>query len=320
MDIESLMKNSENYIIRDYKKGDEEGITDLFKNVFEKVMTIEQWKWKYLLTGYRVYSKIVEDPSGKIVGHAGAIPLRGVFQKKLIQFFQIADVMIHPKARGYLGKKNVFDSLMKTLFEDIAREFPEVFCYGFPGTRPYIFGKRVRVYDRIEQAVECINQLQKSRLNLYSIKRINWTDNRLDGFWEKLSDGFSLSLVRDKDYLYWRYAANPFSPYQIFGFFLFGKLKGWGVIREQGENVFLVDLLTERKRCRSVLKALENYLLSQGKKTIRLWRPESWMNNITGYSEKETEIVVTNMVWKLPIQTSFARYKLYYTMGDADIF
>lgn len=42
------MKISDNYIIRDYKKGDEEGITDLFESVFGKVMTVEQWRWKYL--------------------------------------------------------------------------------------------------------------------------------------------------------------------------------------------------------------------------------------------------------------------------------
>jgi len=314
------MKISDNYIIRDYKKGDEEGITALFRNVFGKIMTIEQWRWKYLFQGNRIYSKLVEDHSGEIIAYAGAIRLRGIFKNRTIPFFQISDVMIHTKARGYLGKKNVFDSLMKTLFEDIAGEFPEVFCYGFPGSRPYILGKRVGVYDRVEQAIECVNRLQKSRFNLFSIKRIDWDDSRLDSLWERLSNDFSLSLMRDKGYLYWRYAINPFFSYQLLGFFFLGKLKGWGVTREQGENVFLVDLLTERKRCRSVLKALENYLLSQGKKTIRLWLPESWRKDITDYSKKETEVVVTNMVWKLPIQTSFARDKLYYTMGDADIF
>jgi hypothetical protein len=34
----------------------------------------------------------------------------------------------------------------------------------------------------------------------------------------------------------------------------------------------------------------------------------------------ETPVVVTNMIWKLPLQTSTVKENLYYTMGDADIF
>ena len=314
------MKISDNYIIRDYKKGDEEGITALFSNVFGKVMTIEQWRWKYLLTGDRVYSKVVEDSSGEIIAHAGAIPLRGVFQNKLIQFFHMADVMVHAKARGFMGRKNVYYIMMRVLLEDLKKEFPEVFCYGFSGTRPFTLGKRVGIYGRVEQAVECVNQLQKSRLNTYSIKHLNWEDGRLDNLWKSLSKDFALSLIRDKTYINWRYATNPFFLYQFLGFFLFGELKGWGVTREEGENVFVIDLLTEKKRRRSALKALGNYFFSHGKKAIRLWLPESWRENITDCSKKETEVIVANMVWKLPFKTSVVRNNLFYTMGDTDIF
>jgi len=138
--------------------------------------------------------------------------------------------------------------------------------------------------------------------------------------WEKLSNEFSLSLIRDKDYLHWRYAENPFFTYQILGLFLFGKLKGWCVTREEGGDVFVIDLLTERKNLRHLLKALGNYFTSEKKTAIHIWLPKSWRNIISGYKQKETEVVVTNMVWKLPIQTSFARDELFYTMGDVDIF
>jgi hypothetical protein len=315
------MKNSENYIIRDYKKGDEREITSLFHDVFGKEMTIEQWNWKYAIPGRgRIYSKVVEDSFKKIIGHAGAIPLRGIFKNKPIQFFQIVDVMVHPKARGFLGKKNVFNRLMRILFEDIRKKFFYVFCYGFPGTRPYILGERVGVYERIEQAVKIIKQMSRSLINPYSVKILGWDDDRLDGLWARLSKEFSLSLIRDKSYLNWRYATNPFFSYQLFGFFLLGNLKGWVVIRDLKDEVLVIDLFTESKRYISILKALENYLIAQGKKTIHLWLPEKRRKYIKGYSIKETPIVVTNMVWKLPIKTSIVKENFYYTMGDADIF
>lgn len=315
------MKVSEHYIVRDYKKGDEAEITTLFFEVFGKEMSIEQWNWKYLHQGNgRVYSKVVEDPSGKIVGHAGAIPLKGIFKGKLIPVFQIVDVMVHAKARGYLGRKNVFEILIKNLFENIGKEFPDVFCYGFPGTRPFILGKRIGVYDKVEQAVENYKYLRRSLFNPYRVKIIVWNDDRLDGLWKSLSTDFPLSLIRDKSYLNWRYAMNPFFSYQLFGFFLLGNLKGWVVIRDLKDEVLVIDLFTESKRYISILKALENYLIAQGKKTIRFWLPEKRRKYIKGYSVKETPIVVTNMVWKLPVQTHVARESLYYTMGDADIF
>jgi hypothetical protein len=97
-------------------------------------------------------------------------------------------------------------------------------------------------------------------------------------------------------------------------------LKGWAVTRDSGDGVFIVDLLTEPKRYTGILKSLENALLSEYKGTIRLWLPERWGKYIRGYTVHETPVVVTNMVWKLPLKTATAKENLYYTMGDADIF
>jgi len=316
------MKNFTQYIIRDYATGDEEGITTLFNEVFGKEMSRGQWKWKYLIPGeWKIFSKVAEDDaSKKIIGHAGAVPLRGIFQNRTIQFFQIADVMVHTGARGFLGRKNVFDSLMKNLFEDIRKEFPDVFCYGFPGTRPYILGYRIRVYERIEQAFEIVKHIRRSLLNPYKIQKISWDDDRLNSLWERFTRDFPLSLIRDKHYLNIRYATNPFFSYQLLGIFLSKKLYGWAVIRDSGDEVLVIDLLTEKKRCRSILKALQNYFIFQGKKTMRLWLPEMWRKNVKGFTRKETPVVVTNMVWKLPLTTAVVKENLYYTMGDADIF
>ena len=315
------MKSS--YTIRDYREGDEQGITDLFCEVFGKEMTMEQWRWKYLFPGNgKIYSKIAEDAFNKrIVGHAGAIPLRGVFKDRPIQFFQIVDVMVHPMARGFLGSKNVFNMLIKTLLEDIGKKFPEAFCYGFPGTRPFLLGKRVGVYDKIEQAIDCTKDLRRHLfLNPYRVKKLRWDDNRLDILWAGLSRDFPLSLIRDKDYLYWRYATNPFFSYYLLGFFIFRKLIGWAVIRDVGDEVLVVDLFTKLKCCRNILRKLENYLTSLGKRKIRLWLPQMWRKKLKDYNLQETNVVTANMVWKLPFKTHIVKANLYYTMGDVDIF
>lgn len=315
------MKISENYTIRDYKEGDEKQIISLFQEVFGKEITIKQWKWKYLVPGNgRIYSKIAETGVHSIIGHAGAIPLRGVLKNNPIQVFQIVDVMVHSKERGFLGRKNIFDSMIKILFEDIRKEFPDVFCYGFPGIRPFMLGKRIKVYDQIEMASENAKPLHRSLLNPYKVQLIAWDDDRLDSLWTMFSKNFSLSLVRDKHYLCWRYATNPFFSYQLFGIFLLGKLKGWVVTKDSDDEMFVVDLLTEPRHSMGILKAMENHLISRGKKNIRIWLSERWRKYIKGYTANETPVVVTNMIWGLPFQTSTAKENLFYTMGDADIF
>ena len=315
------MINSENIIIRDYKEGDEKQIVRLFQEVFGKEISIEQWRWKYFVPGNgKIYSKVAEAGFHGIVGHAGAIPLKGVFKNTPIQFFQIVDVMVHPEKRGFLGRKNIFDNMMKILFEEIRKEFPDVFCYGFPGIRPFMLGKRIKVYDQIELASEITKRLHRSLLSLYKVQLIAWDDDRLESLWTKFSKFFPLSLIKDNRYLNWRYATNPFFSYQLFGIFMLGKLKGWVVTKDSDNNTFIVDILAEPKRSLGILKALENHLIFRGKKNICFWLPERWSKHIKGYTANGTQVVVTNMIWKLPLATSTVKENLYYTMGDADIF
>jgi hypothetical protein len=311
----------EPFIIRAYRKGDEEKIITLFREVFGKELTVGQWQWKYVIPGAgKIYSKIAEDASHTIIGYAGAIPLRGIYGGRPIQFFQIADVMVHPKARGFLGKKNVFEIMIKELFEDIGKEFPDVFCYGFPGQRPFLLGKRVGVYDEIEPAVDYIKKPGISLFNPCRMRNMPWDDGRLDSLWSSLSSGMSLSLIRDKAFLNWRYASNPLHTYQLLGVYHSGDMKGWLVLKEKGEEVLVVDMLIDGNLLGNALKALQKQIPGFKKKTFRLWLPPSLRKTVIGYREEKTPVIVTNMIWKLPLATDLVRENLYYTMGDVDIF
>ena len=311
----------EPFIVRPYRPGDEEKITSLFKEVFGKELTVAQWTWKYALPGKgKIYSKIAEDGSHTIIGYAGAIPLRGIYQKKPLQFFQIADVMVQPGSRGSLGKRSVFKTLMKRLFEDIREEFPDVFCYGFPGKRPFILGKRIGVYDEIETAADCVIHPKFSFFNPCRIETLPWGDSRLDTLWSSLSDILSLSLIRDKEYLNWRYGSNPFYSYRLLGVFSSGKLRGWFVLRDRGEEILVIDFLIDDLLFESALKALRKRLSVPKGKVIRLWVSEKLKRRLKICHTEKTEVVVTNMIWKLPLPTDSIREDLYYTMGDVDIF
>ncbi|MDV7398343.1 GNAT family N-acetyltransferase, partial [Arthrospira platensis SPKY1] len=140
--------------IRDYQSGDETAIAELFPIVFGQPLTESQWRWKYTGAGLTQSppARLAFDSAGRLMGHAGAIPLRGWRQGQPLPFFQICDVMVHPSARGQLGGRNLFTRLARELLGELAENCPNAFAYGFPGQRPFRLGEYGRVYGRVEQA------------------------------------------------------------------------------------------------------------------------------------------------------------------------
>lgn len=304
--------------LRDYQPGDEDAIIELFTTVFGQPMSRLQWQWKYTGTG-QPSSKLAFDAQGRLVGHAGAIPLRGWRHGQPWPFFQICDVMVHPAARGALGDNNLFTRLLRELLTGLATRWPQAFAYGFPGQRPFRLGAYVHVYGQVERACTLEWSARPGwRLRL-GTRPLDWNDERLDRLWARRANDHALALIRDRDYLSWRYARHPALKYQLFGLFLATHLLGWVVTCPTGDRLRVVDLLVQPGRLRGALAALEPMALAQGLRTLEIWLPERWYL-ATGRTPTPTEVVVANMTWALPIPTAEVQETLYYTMGDLDIF
>ena len=306
-------------VIRDYRPGDETAIVVLFEEVFGQRMTLDQWRWKYKGNGGLASIKLAFAPDDRLVGQAAAMALRGWHQGEPWPFFQVCDVMVHPAARGQLGGANLFTRLAKSLLSGLAERKPGAFAYGFPGRRPFLLGEYARVYDRIDQACSQVRPARK-RLHLRLLaKELAWGDGRLDGLWTKLAREQALALIRDGQYLRWRYASHPIHFYDLVGLFLGPLLLGWAVIRKVGGHWRVVDLLIGRSWLRLGLAAIEHLAATGGAEQWEIWLPATWRERVGG-PWVETEVVVTNMVWALPMPTEQVRPALYYTMGDLDIF
>lgn len=309
----------QNPSIRDYQPGDEEAIVGLFTTVFGQRMTEAQWRWKYTGAGALPPSKLAFDAAGCLVGYAGAIPLRGWRRGQPWPFFQICDVMVHPEARGPLGERNLFTRLLRELLTGLAARWPEVFAYGFPGQRPFRLGEYVRVYGEVERACAMEWPVGRGfRLRL-STRPLDWVDDRLDGLWAQQAPHHALALIRDREYLRWRYAAHPTHVYQLLGLFLGPRLLGWAVTHRGEGRLRIVDLLIHRRWLRLALTALEQVAAAEGADKVEIWLPRGW-REAAGHCLMSTEVVVANMTWALPIPTDEVRETLYYTMGDLDIF
>lgn len=308
------------YHTRDYRPGDETAIAALFGAVFGQPLSESQWRWKYTGTGMASPpARLAFDHTGRLVGHAGAIPLRGWRQGRPLPFFQICDVMVHPDARGQLGRRNLFTVLARELLGSLAERWPDAFAYGFPGRRPFRLGEYAQVYGWVEQASAMHRLARRRGFSLLYARPLAWDDSRLDALWTRLASGFALALVRDRAYLRWRYATHPCRVYQLLGIYLAGRLLGWGVIQQDNHHLRVIDLLTSRRWLKPALAALDRTAAATGASEVEIWLPHGWRETVDG-QQKLTEVVVANMIWRLPIPTTEVQEALYYTMGDLDIF
>ncbi len=311
------------YQLRIYQNGDESQIINLFRSVFGKTLTLAQWHWKYHPpAGNRIHSHVATDASGKLIAHIGALPMIGSFLGNDIRLFQIVDIMVEKGSRGHSIESSVYVDLAKQVFETISEQYPSAFCYGFPGERPYKAGHYFGLYDRIEQAplVKLDLSTRMPYFPFFKLRKLDWADPAIDLFWGRYPINDLLLINRDRNYLQWRYANNPYRDYCLLGLYQFSRLRGWVVYSKQGKNITIVDLLVNRAFTKQMPAVLSRHLKKQGANEISMWLPPMLRKGFPGSQSNASDIVVTNVIWNMPIETAVARSHLYYTMGDNDIY
>ncbi len=310
-----------NPTIRNIEPGDEPAVIALFDRVFGSTRSVSYWHWKYRYSEQGIpRSKIAVTETGETVGHAGAVPLSGWATDQPLPIYQICDVMVHPNARGGMGTRNLFTQLARTLLEDIGASAESVFAYGFPGERPFLLGERVKVYERIETTRQCTRQVRRDwTLPLLRLAPLPWDDARIDRIWARLRIRIRLGVIRDRDYLRWRYAEHPHTSYQLLGVRFAGQLLGWLIVVAGTERLDVVDLLLPKQLIGAVLRQLDQYAAALSISEIRCWLPPGWRKTELG-GWTDSGIVATNMVWRLPLGTKWVAERLYYTMADVDVF
>ncbi len=311
------------YQLRIYQKGDENHIINLFRSVFGKTLTLAQWHWKYHPpAGDRIHSHVATDASGKLIAHIGALPMIGSFLGNDIRLFQIVDIMVEKGSRGHSVASSVYVDLAKQVFETINEQHPSAFCYGFPGERPYKAGHYFGLYDRIEQApfIKLDLSARMPYFSFFKLRALEWADPAIDRFWDSYPINDLLLINRDRNYLQWRYANNPHHDYCLLGLYQSSRLRGWAVYSNQGKSIAIVDLLVNRTFTKPMLAMLSRHFNKKGANEISIWLPPMLRHESPGRQSNASDIVVTNVIWNMPIKTAAARAHLYYTMGDNDIY
>ncbi|GAB4419291.1 MAG: hypothetical protein OHK0032_15190 [Thermodesulfovibrionales bacterium] len=307
--------------IRIYEKGDEHGIVKLFKEVFGREMTLEEWRWKYTGRGNKkVYSSVAVNESGEVVAHYGGMPHRMVYQGREVYGLAIGDVMVHPKFRGFkLFKKAA------AMVPDEAVKDGIILGYGFPNERAMALPEKLGLYEKVEDVFEASKEAKFfNNLNrfIYKFFPLSYDDSRIDALWESVKREVKLGVVRDREYLAWRYERHPLYRYELWGLKKRwgNRLAGLAVLKRDGERMLIIDFVCSINMLNILFKKIGNYAYKTWIKTLTLWLPEYLRPAIEemGFLVNPTRTCIPRTTHEKTLTKDEMKGKFFYTMGDTD--
>jgi hypothetical protein len=305
-------------IIRHYEKGDEVQITKLFEDVFHQPMTVEQWKWKY--TGQELddnKSVVAINERGELAGHFGAIALRAWCMNKYEMAYQAVDQMIDERYRGGLQRKGLYFHLGSFYWRNI-----KSFKYGFIDLNHMRLGKIVGFFEDCISVKDHSLNIRKHSSSLFNLELMDWDDKQIDILWDKVHKGIGWSIIRDREFLKWRFKTNPFYTHKLYGLWQGNNsgLLGWIVVKERDDTLLLMDLLFIDEYLEILFKKVISMAYSEDKKRIVVWLNNRYDERLSaqGFESAERSTYIPNIIKAKVCDNKEMNRNFYFTMGDTD--
>lgn len=230
--------------IRKYQKGDEKEILSLDRRLETHPWNrrdLSNWYWKYTDQNPSGASFVwVAAEDCKILAHFAAVPYKiKVFDRELRASHSIG-ALVEEKYQN----KGLLKFVGDKLFEDLS-ENGIPFTYGFPNDRSYGLHKSHMGYSDLIQfdnwviQKSGINKVHSEHVGSTVFKKIDNFDDAFDELWRSCSCGYEIAIVRDKEYLKWRYLSRPDVKYYPYGFYRDNNLKGFIVLKLYQEDKVL---------------------------------------------------------------------------------
>lgn len=252
------------YSTREYRDGDQEGILELTEAVYGKVADRERWfnwwKWMYNDNPAGRGRIWLAEHRGKMVGQYAIVPRVMNVAGEIIIGALSLDTMTHPDYRRH----GIFESLAKKTYSQAAEDGIHV-IYGFPNEFSYSgFIKKLGWFDicYIPALVKVIHpeNVMKTMLKARFVTRfltsgvklmfkaisrkkempppvgltiteVSSFDDRINNLWRNIAKEHKVGVVRNKEYLNWRYSKVPNVKYTIYLAEVSGEVCGYTVLR-----------------------------------------------------------------------------------------
>lgn len=267
-------------IIRRYKKGDEYDIAKLMKLLFGRYHWLENWRWRQTNPVGRNIIWVAEC-NGKIVGHITRVPVPMKIGKENLKGSIVIDAATHPNFR----RQGIFKELMDASWTEAVRD-GIVVSFGDASKTLMHARKHSRTIRHINIDVAKIASMvmplnlhtmikkrlgqpllakatsygiefalklstfvrKKVEVDGLEIRQIHAFDDRIDDFWKTISRFYEIIVVRDKEYLNWKYFKRPHLSFDVFLAEIGEKIVGYIVLSTRDQEGFIVDLMANPTR------------------------------------------------------------------------
>lgn len=277
-----------NWILRPYNKGDETKIVELLQSVFPEEMSsvdVKWWEWIYKNNPSGDPVIWVAENGDKIIGHRAYIPAKVKLGSKTV----IAGQAINTATAAEYRRRGIFSELIsESLIE--ANERGWAFIYNFPNEYSYP-GYLKAGWDNVCKISRLIKVLRPEQVceatfndkgwvtkvssllgqvylkffppsgdisveNDLCIKRESNFDSKYDHFWQEFSKDLKIAIIRNREYLNWRYIENPCGEFTIYSAQKAGKLLGFTVLNCSSKRVLHIGTLKKELHIGNIVEFL----------------------------------------------------------------
>lgn len=335
------MAAAQKFTVRAFADGDELGILALFNQVFaepsrEPARDRSHWNWEYRDCPGGKQIVVAIDAEGAIIGHYAGIPLRAWVEGQEVMFSLVVDTMVHPLWRGGLRRENLMVAAGKEYFRVYGESSETYASYGFPNQRAIRLGERDLHYRRLFDPLPTLYcnlfdpgqriSVQESGLILAEVDRFA---AETDVLWRDLRDRYPLALIRDADYLNWRYVDNPrkFRRYLVRD--ESSRLRGMAIFCERwmGQPILaIVDYLAapdDTDCLAAVLERATAVARDNGQMRVEVWLPEKAQQFSDalglGFCSEPSLFTMGDRQHRVPGRLEWCQENWYYTIGDSDV-
>ncbi|MDZ7833052.1 MAG: GNAT family N-acetyltransferase [Desulfobacterales bacterium] len=319
------------FIIRPYQEVDQPGVLALWREVFGQEMPASLWHWKYTANPYGRRIMLCVQDTGEIVAYFGGIPYSANCNGRRVEIVQLMDIMSHPQYRG----GGFFVQTAQAFTENCMGIEKYAFCYGLPGKQHFDIGEKYLQYRRLPEGMAYVTASTDdaeffSTCKQASALTYSQIDGAFDRLWEKCRPYYPMAVVRNQQFVKWRFCENCLKDYEIWGYYNTPQtvMEGYAVICNEGDRAVIVDWLSMPKpeTVKSFLSCLKQAYKTKGVKHMVTWLPAHHaLADIflgAGFTNEPEPFgfIPAACCFAPEISPDWVLNNLYYTMADGDLF
>lgn len=358
--------------IRSYEPKDEEGYIALMNTVFPNYKCdLIRWRWEYKENPFG-FLQVFGTFNGKTIGHMGLIGVPIMVNGTIVRGSQAVDLAVHPDFRGKgmfigIGEKLVQQAeregfvlsygmpnepayhghlkygwfsvseipvltritSRKAFALFIATKFHDLFSH--PNSASIS-----RILTLVRDLIRAKNAgiLGSERQESYTTHVVKSFGKQFNELWKEASIHHQLLVVRNEEYLNWRYAKRPYSNYLILAIEKSNRVEGYVVLATEIQRFakwkkgYIVDIFSKSDEGTRFLISLAcNYFAKTNIDAIICWmmKKQPYYDSLVEYGFVNDTFSSQRFICRINAKNSVfmkLRHKLggnwFLTIGDSD--